>query len=263
MLISSKTYRPAVQWLGDTPEFFLCNLIGAPLEVIEGKRGIRWSASYASYGKTVERPPASNQNYCLRLPGQFEDRETGLFYNYQRYYDPAQGRFLTQDPIGTHGGLNLYDYPRDPINNFDPQGLSCPNPRLVRSDPQGRWEIYEHADGQLTIRADCTRGFAARPPGDVILRATTHTGSDNAVNLPEAHLGEGDRLIVMEGMHRSAAASRGAQMPQDPDHPHLGGVPGRPGWVEYEYSPQFDDDQVGVPLQDLQYPPQYPHQMPP
>ncbi|WP_257572342.1 RHS repeat-associated core domain-containing protein, partial [Janthinobacterium sp. UMAB-60] len=35
-----------------------------------------------------------------RLPGQYADQETGLYYNDQRYYDPAQGRYLTPDPLG-------------------------------------------------------------------------------------------------------------------------------------------------------------------
>ncbi|HHI1959591.1 TPA: RHS repeat-associated core domain-containing protein, partial [Escherichia coli] len=57
------------------------------------------------------------------LPGQQYDEESGLYYNRHRYYDPLQGRYITQDPIGLKGGWNFYQYPLNPVINVDPQGL--------------------------------------------------------------------------------------------------------------------------------------------
>ena len=58
------------------------------------------------------------------LAGQYYDEETGLHYNYHRYYDPKTGRYLTPDPIGLLGGINLYQYASaNPINSIDPLGL--------------------------------------------------------------------------------------------------------------------------------------------
>jgi RHS repeat-associated protein len=38
--------------------------------------------------------------FPLRHPGQYDDPETGLFYNYFRDYDPSLGRYLETDPLG-------------------------------------------------------------------------------------------------------------------------------------------------------------------
>ena len=56
-------------------------------------------------------------------PGQYYDAETGLHYNWHRYYDPETGRYLRPDPIGLAGGINLFAYVQnDPVNLIDPLG---------------------------------------------------------------------------------------------------------------------------------------------
>ena len=63
------------------------------------------------------------------FPGQYYDQETGLHYNYFRYYDPLIGRYITADPIGLDGGINLYRYAdANPITFSDPLGLLSGKP---------------------------------------------------------------------------------------------------------------------------------------
>ena len=46
----------------------------------------------------------------FRLQNQYYDEETGLYYNFFRYYKSDAGRFVNQDSIGLLGGENLYEF---------------------------------------------------------------------------------------------------------------------------------------------------------
>jgi RHS repeat-associated protein len=90
------------------------------------------SSNYNAFGRASIITPAATPDkptiqVNLRLPGQYEDAESGLHYNYRRFYDPETGRYLTQDPIGLEGGINLFSYAQaDPINLTDPTGEIVP-----------------------------------------------------------------------------------------------------------------------------------------
>jgi RHS repeat-associated protein len=64
--------------------------------------------------------------FNLRYPGQQYDKETGLYYNHHRTYDPYLTVGYTQaDPIGLDGGWNRFAYAeRNPLGYSDPQGRS-------------------------------------------------------------------------------------------------------------------------------------------
>lgn len=60
-----------------------------------------------------------------RFPGQVCDDETGLYYNWHRYYSPQLGMYYQADPLGLQGGdYNLYRYANgSPTRFIDPYGL--------------------------------------------------------------------------------------------------------------------------------------------
>ena len=101
-----------------------CDHRGLPLALIRPDGVVAWRAEYDEWGNVLREDNPDNLEQLIRLPGQQWDKETGLYYNRHRYYDPAQGRYITQDPIGLEGGWNLYAYPLDPIINIDPLGLT-------------------------------------------------------------------------------------------------------------------------------------------
>ncbi|MFM9924406.1 RHS repeat-associated core domain-containing protein [Variovorax sp. H27-G14] len=77
--------------------------------------------------KTAERAGLKNP---IRFQGQYLDEETGLHYNRHRYYDPVVGRFVSKDPIGLLGGINLHQYVLDPTQWIDPLGLAAHRGRI-------------------------------------------------------------------------------------------------------------------------------------
>jgi RHS repeat-associated protein len=68
-----------------------------------------WRAELSSYATSKARAACP-----FRYQGQYEDAETGLYYNRFRYFDPQTGAYISQDPIGLKGGLAPYAYITDP-----------------------------------------------------------------------------------------------------------------------------------------------------
>lgn len=103
----------------------------------KGRRGIRIRQETVSDGLKVNVP--------FRFQGQYHDEESGLHYNRFRYYDPEIGRFVSQDPIGLQGGINLFEYAPNPIVWIDFLGLTPSKKSSHSDDPErqkcgtGKW----------------------------------------------------------------------------------------------------------------------------
>ena len=89
--------------------YFHCDQIGIPREMTDKDGNLLWFGNYTGWGRLKEETKVTDSAYQpFRLQNQYADRETGLHYNFFRYYEPDAGRFVNQDPIGLYGGENLY-----------------------------------------------------------------------------------------------------------------------------------------------------------
>ncbi|HCM2699684.1 TPA: RHS repeat protein, partial [Salmonella enterica subsp. enterica serovar Yaba] len=100
-----------------------CDHRGLPLALITLDNQVAWRGEYDEWGNLSGEENPADLEQLIRLPGQQYDEESGLYYNRHRYYNPGQGRYITQDPIGLKGGWNFYKYPLNPVNSTDPLGL--------------------------------------------------------------------------------------------------------------------------------------------
>ena len=87
--------------------------LGTPIQALDSKGEVVWDCILDIYGDVLEL--RGKRNFIpFRFQGQYEDGETGLYYNRFRYYSPHTGNYISQDPIGLTGGNpTLYGYVRD------------------------------------------------------------------------------------------------------------------------------------------------------
>lgn len=105
-----------------TTESYLVDALGSTVALAApGGTSLSTTYAYAASGVTEASGAVSTNSF------QFTGREndpTGLYYLRARYYNPTWGRFISEDPIGLNGGINLYAYAGDsPLNLIDPTGL--------------------------------------------------------------------------------------------------------------------------------------------
>jgi len=148
--IKSYGYRPGFTWTTDPLFMEQCGQyyfyhndhLGTPQQMTSVSGAVVWAAEYGAFGQAHVDAGSSVVNN-LRFPGQYYDGESGLHYNYHRYYDSESGRYLRTDPIGfldkqhniysnrlikdhqnfVSGDANVYSYTlNNPIILFDYNG---------------------------------------------------------------------------------------------------------------------------------------------
>ncbi|WP_447926286.1 RHS repeat-associated core domain-containing protein [Vreelandella sp. EE27] len=109
---------------GQLVSAYITDALGTPMQLITPNGQLRWFAEPDDWAAVKNQRAVRNVTQSIRFQGQWHDEESGLYYNRHRYYDPQQGRYISQDPIGLKGGTNLYGYVTNPTGMVDPLGLA-------------------------------------------------------------------------------------------------------------------------------------------
>jgi RHS repeat-associated protein len=171
------TFVPMLQLEGGRVYAYVNDHLGAPRELIDQEGRVAWSVVCSAWGavREVWRDPTAvaQVESPFRLLGHLCDDETGLFYTRYRYFDPSTARWMSPDPLGYWGGLNLQAFDGSPTTDVDPFGLACKyvvyvlvkngkvvyvgiteqNPKVRRAQHQ-RGGTYTNAQGKkVTVKA--------------------------------------------------------------------------------------------------------------
>ncbi len=125
-VFDENSFKPAAKITEEDTYSIITDYLGTPVEMYNSKGEKTWQVEYDIYGKVRKLVTGSLADCPFRYQGQYEDVETGLYYNRFRYYAPDQGIYISQDPIGLHSGeFNFYAFVGDPNRLVDVFGLDC------------------------------------------------------------------------------------------------------------------------------------------
>ena len=186
------------------------DLVGTPTRLVDEAGGTAWQASRTVHGITTTAGAGGTAETPLRFPGQYHDAESGLHYNYQRYYDPELARYLTLDPLGLGPAPNAAGYAPNPLCDTDPLGLAAHDEMMV---------LYH---GAQDLRG--TTFQLGAPAGVAVRGSTPEAGlylTDDLTRAIQQYAGQGGQVVRVEVPREFADRIR-----------QMGGPPGnqQPEW---------------------------------
>lgn len=183
--------------------------------------------------RTIRFNGVADVEYGLRLPGQYYDKESGLYYNGLRDYDTTVGRYAQSDPIGLFGGTNTYVYvDGNPISYVDPDGMQgvAPRPpprlparveahnRLANNDSQFRKEFSEAAFGDPFAPLPALGNDKPTP-----WCYTVCSPQDSCPRIEPVGFPRGDgcyEICTSTGQYAQSLPPQPPQSPEQPHYPH-------------------------------------------
>ena len=143
-----KHYYPFYDGNGNVSEYILNGATNAAIHF-----------EYDAFGNVLNGPTGQDDpEFAIQFSTKLVDEETGLSYYGYRYYDPETGRWLSRDPLGEAGALNLFGLGgNDGVNQWDYFGLVDNNPNVysfVGNDPLNDVDLFG-----LCGKEDVTQGW--------------------------------------------------------------------------------------------------------
>jgi RHS repeat-associated protein len=156
------------------PLYFTQDRLGSTTTLTDATGNVAETESYGAFGGTI-----GSAFTRYGFTGRELDSQTGLMFYRARWYDPSQGRFVTEDPSGYQSGLNLYSYVgNNPLGWIDPTGLGPDSPWW---DP-GDWLAGPTATKVLGIAGTISSGFADTITGGLTAKIRNATGAGSAID---------------------------------------------------------------------------------
>jgi RHS repeat-associated protein len=217
--------------------------LGTPKALTDASGQVIWKASYHPFGKATIT--SQGPTFNLRFPGQYFDAETGLHYNWRRYYDPNTGRYITSDPIGLAGGINTYAYAlSNPIANADPTGEFVPflvGAYAAVEFALSAWDAY---DTYQTITSDCTSTGEKWAAGGLFAAGVILPGNYGAIDNLAKSVKTTDGFVDLASQKRRKHILDG----DSTGGGHRPGT-GKPGKSEFPQG--WSDDQIMHAISDI------------
>jgi RHS repeat-associated protein len=118
-----QTFTPVAKEQGGRKWSVTSDHLGTPTEMYDELGQLAWKMQLDVFG-VAEFEAGGAEDCPWRWPGQYEDVETGDYYNRWRYYLSSTGAFNARDPVGLVAGLSQYAYVSDPTLWVDLLGLT-------------------------------------------------------------------------------------------------------------------------------------------
>lgn len=127
------SFTPVAKVAGGERYTIVHDYLGTPTQAYDSCGRLVWEMLLDVYGVVMESR-GDRSLVPFRYQGQYEDTETGLYYNRFRYYSPRMGMYISSDPIGLAGNNpTLYGYVSDVNIRIDTWGLT--GIIYLRTDP--------------------------------------------------------------------------------------------------------------------------------
>jgi RHS repeat-associated protein len=191
---------------------------------------IVWQMTSTVWGRTIGVSAEPAADCPLRFPGQYFDAETGLHYNFHRYYDPDTAAYLTPDPLGLAPAPNDHAYVPNPLVWLDPLGLEGCVVTVYRAQRAGGHSERVLVDGEGNVSIT----------GENML----HVNMSNNIAHTEAFRGAESQIVAFDVPKTFVEKIQATAIKQRPPS----GMSRREFNIFKNGKPQIDDPHVGPDL---------------